>query len=373
MKICYLADAKAIHIKRWAEYFAHQGHDVSLITLNPETPYDFGTIEFHIVRKKLPGSNPFSRFINLLPALVEVKSLVSKIKPDILHAHAVIPYAYLGALVQPRLFMVTPWGNDVLIDVNTSKIENLLTRFMLGRVDLITCDGENTKDALVRLGVPEQRIKIITFGVNIQKFKPASNNREEIRRKLFLSKEKIVVSTRFLTQVHNLETLVKAIPLVLEKFTDVQFVIIGGGPEKEYLMDLARLLNVSEKTRFAGNISEEEMIPYLQAADVYISTSLSESGLAASTAEAMACELPIINTDTGDIRIWLRDDQSGFIVPVKNPVVLAEKIIHLLIDDERRIKMGQGNRQIIEKRNNYHVEMGKMENIYQELVGKRRQ
>ena len=85
----------------------------------------------------------------------------------------------------------------------------------------------------------------------------------------------------------------------------------------------------------------------------------------------MACELPVINTATGDIDLWIEDGEGGFIVPVKNPPVLAEKIVYLLKNDEERKKLGKNNRKAIEERNNYYKEMEKMERIYKKLIRRR--
>lgn len=110
------------------------------------------------------------------------------------------------------------------------------------------------------------------------------------------------------------------------------------------------------------------MAQYLRSADIYVSTSLSESGLAASTAEAMACELPVINTDTGDIRFWIQDGEGGFVIPVKNPNILAEKLIYLLENDTQRLAFGKNNRKIIKERNNYYKEMADIEIIYKSII-----
>ena len=102
--------------------------------------------------------------------------------------------------------------------------------------------------------------------------------------------------------------------------------------------------------------------------DVYVSTSLSDAGIAASTAEAMACGLPVIVTDVADNKKWIDNGVNGFVVPVKDPKSLAEKIIYLLQNEDIRKKFGKINRKIIEERNNYYKEMEKMEDIYKELV-----
>ncbi len=102
--------------------------------------------------------------------------------------------------------------------------------------------------------------------------------------------------------------------------------------------------------------------------DVYVSTSLSDAGIDASTAEAMACGLPVVVTDVADNKKWVDNGVNGFVVPVKDPKSLAEKIIYLLQNEDIRKKFGKINRKIIEERNNYYKEMKKMEDIYKELI-----
>ena len=99
-----------------------------------------------------------------------------------------------------------------------------------------------------------------------------------------------------------------------------------------------------------------------------IYTFLEDAGLAASTAEAMACGLPVIITEFGDNRKWVEDDVNGFVVPLKDLKTLAEKIIYLFENEDVRMEFGMTNKKIIEERNNYYKEMEKMENIYIELI-----
>lgn len=370
MKICFFGDAAAHHLRRWAKYFTNKGHEIHVVTFNANILDNYGEVKVHIVKKWIPGSMLASRILSIIPMIIKLKTLLKNIAPDIIHSHSVGGYAYMVAASGFHPFIVTPWGSDVLIDIQNSRVERFFTKFALRKADVITCDGKNTKNTMINLGISPRKIKFITFGVDIQKFKP-SPEKKDFRKKLRLPNSKIVVSTRFLTSVHDIETFIKAIPGVLREISDVKFVIIGNGPQKEYLMNLAKRLGIFNAIKFAGKVSEEEMSLYLKSADIYVSTSLSESGLAASTAEAMACELPVINTDTGDIRLWIKDGEGGFIVPTKNPEVLAEKIVYLLKNDDERKKLGKNNRKVIEERNNYYKEMEKMGEIYKKIIRNR--
>jgi len=119
-----------------------------------------------------------------------------------------------------------------------------------------------------------------------------------------------------------------------------------------------------------GLVLNDDLPGYLRLADIYVSTSLSDGGIASSTAEAMACGLPVVITNTGDNREWVKDEENGFLIPVKNPEILAEKIIYLLGNKDVCKKLGHNGREIIIKRNNYYKEMAKMEGIYYKLVQK---
>ncbi len=177
----------------------------------------------------------------------------------------------------------------------------------------------------------------------------------------------MVISLRSLEWLYDIETLIQAIPAVLEEIPDTKFVIVGEGKQKEYLKDLSLRLNVSEATKFVGFVPNDELPRYLNSADVYVSTALSDSGLAASTAEAMACGLPVVVTDSGSNKDWIENCENGFIIPLKSSKLLAERVLYLLKNEELRKKFGEINRGIIEKRNNYFIEMAKMEDIYKEI------
>jgi glycosyltransferase involved in cell wall biosynthesis len=82
----------------------------------------------------------------------------------------------------------------------------------------------------------------------------------------------------------------------------------------------------------------------------------------------MACGLPVVITNNADNRKWVTDNENGFLIPVKDPKALSEKIIYLLKNEDVRSRFGQINRKIIEERNNYYREMEKMERIYEQLV-----
>ncbi|MFA5386572.1 MAG: glycosyltransferase family 4 protein [Candidatus Paceibacterota bacterium] len=360
MKICFLTAVNSIHSKRWAQYFLEKGHQVYWLSLGIDNKNEISNINFYLI-KKFP-----LKFLRPLFYVVYLKKILREIKPDILHVHQLWIDGLIGVLSGFHPLVVTPWGSDVLIG-QKSKIKRPLIEFILEKADLITTDGENTKAIIENLGINSQKIKRICFGVDVKKFKPEPESKE-LKRSLGITNSSTVISLRSLMPIYDLKTLIQAIPLILEKAKNAKFIIVGEGPEKEELLSTSRSLGVFDSVKFIGSISNEEIHKYLNLADVYVSTALSDSGIAASTAEAMACGLPVVVTDTGDNNRWIKNGENGFVIPIKNPEALAEKIIYLIRDKKLGEKIGGINRKVIEERNNYYKEMEKMERIYINLL-----
>jgi glycosyltransferase involved in cell wall biosynthesis len=220
---------------------------------------------------------------------------------------------------------------------------------------------------MIRLGAASEKISLIYFGIDTRKFTPGQKS-ETLRTKLGIYDSPVVVSLRNLEPLYDVESLIRSVPLVLKEVPESKFVIAGKGSEENRLRELVKSLGVSDSVRFVGFIPNDELPQYLTTMDVYVSTSLSDAGIAASTAEAMACGLPVMVTDVADNRKWVEDGVNGFVVPIKDPKSLAEKIICLFKNENIRKKFGKINRKIIEERNDYYKEMEKMEDVYKELV-----
>lgn len=365
VRICYLADASSIHAHRWVRYFVERGHEIHVISF--ENARIEGTT-VHVL--KLPVLVKNATFPLKMASVYRIKSLIKRIKPDILHAHYVTNYGLFGALCNFNPFVITAWGSDVLIVPEArliSWIKAYIAKYTLGKADLITCDAEHMKEALKRLGFIPEKISLIYFGIDTKKFNPGQKS-EYLKAKLGIYGSPAVISLRNLDPLYDVESLIKSVPLVLEEISESKFVIAGRGSEETKLRKLAKSLGVSDSVKFVGFIPNEELPRYLTTMDVYVSTALSDAGIAASTAEAMACGLPVIVTDVADNKRWVEDGVNGFVVPIKDPKSLAERIIYLLKNEDIRRKFGKINRKIIEERNNYYKEMEKMEDIYEELV-----
>jgi hypothetical protein len=154
--ICFLADGESIHTKRWIGYFVDRGHEVHLISKRPCGSLE--GIKQHLIRR-LSGSAAFAP-LNWLLTAAQVRKRVHDIAPDILHSHYILDYGFYGSLTGFHPFVASAWGSDVLIAPKRWRIFGAATRYALRKADLITCDGVNSRKAMIDLGRSGKKIRL---------------------------------------------------------------------------------------------------------------------------------------------------------------------------------------------------------------------
>jgi glycosyltransferase involved in cell wall biosynthesis len=368
MKICYVADGASIHTQRWVNYFARKGHEVHLVCWKLMPGYD-ESIHIHLLTRLAPKIWAISQYLSFLFWIIQVRQLVSEIKPDIVDGHFITVYGFLAACSGFHPLVVNAWGSDIMVQPKRNPLSKFTTKYALKKADMIIClfPIDVAKEQITKLGIDPDKIRTLLLGVNTAEFN-SSHGDEKIRRTLDIeSSHPIVISTRTLAPIYDVETLVKAIPLVLAEVPQAQFVIAGAGKKQGYLGELVRDLGVSNNTTFIGWIPRAELPKYLSSADIYVSSSLSD-GASVSLFEAMACELAPIVTDIPANRPWINDGENGFLFPARDYKKLASKIIYLLSNEEVRRNFSRKSREIVRNKAEQQTEMEKIDSIYTELI-----
>ncbi|MGQ0639618.1 MAG: glycosyltransferase [Gemmatimonadaceae bacterium] len=358
MKFCFLASAESIHAYKWVTFFARRGHDVRWFSLAPSTFDDLAGARLHVVGGEGPGP------VRLARATLAVRRALKDDPPDLLHAHYVGRYGLIGLLTNFHPFIATAWGSDVLF-AGRSPIKRPFVRRVLQRADVITCDANHMVKAIRSFDVSPERIRLIYFGVDTKRFSPGAADLA-MRERLCLGSAPAVISLRSHEPVYDIATLIRAVPLVLRNVPSAKFIVAGGGSESDLLRALSEELGVAAHVHFIGRVPNESLPPLLRSMDVYVSTALSDAGIAASTAEAMACGISCVVTRSGENEAWITDNVSGALVPVKDPSALAHRLTRLLADPAARHSIGAAGRRVIQTRNDYDAEMTKMEQVYEE-------
>ena len=362
MKIAFLAGANSIHSIRWIKYFSDKGHKIIWISLAPpitEATELIKKVNFYEIKPSPLADINGKLAIFYLPLTVKkVRKILKNEKPDIFHVHSIGTYGLVGALSGFHPLILTAWGSYILL---SRKLKKILVRYAIRQGDYYTCDGYNAEKRMVTLGADPKKLEQIRFGIDTSRFTTIIRKRKEENIK--------VISIRNLEPLYDVESVIRAAQITTREIPPIEFIIAGDGSERKRLEGLARELGTEKYIKFTGRYEEKNLLQMLSEADIYVSTSLSESGLAASTSEAMAAGLPLIVSDSGDNKIWI-EGKGGFVIPTRNPKLMAEKILYLARNESMRKQFGAYNRKITFEKNDYRTEMGKMENMYEKLLSR---
>ncbi len=170
-------------------------------------------------------------------------------------------------------------------------------------------------------------IAVIPNGVDVGKFE-ARNSKHETN-----SKSKIIITTSRLVKKNGVDTLIESLKFLPE---NVRLQILGDGEERESLRLKVESLKLGERVEFLGHVPPNQVLEYLNKADIFIRPSRSE-GLGNSFLEAMAAGLPTIGTPVGGIPDFLKEgetgsprQQTGWLCEVDNPKSIADKVQYIL-------------------------------------------
>ncbi len=163
----------------------------------------------------------------------------------------------------------------------------------------------------------------------------------------------------------NWETLLQAVAKVYEEYANLRLVLIGGGPNRENLEDLASELGMGERVTFTGELPFEEVLAYLKAADLFSFASVTETqGIV--TMEAMAAGLPVVAVDGSGTRDIVENGKQGLLV--ENDAEALAKAIGGLFADPQRMEQFRAN--ALKKAKKFDInKLGKqLVNVYQEAI-----
>lgn len=259
---------------------------------------------------------------------------------DIVHIHLPNPMAVLAYLTSGhRGRLVVTYHSDTVRQKLLGALFEPLLHSALRRSSAIIATSPDYRRTSTVLGRYLDRCHVIPYGIALQQFEqcdPASV--AELRRKFG---ERLVISVGRLVYYKGFEYLIRAMRQV-----NGRLLLIGDGPLRAKLTELASSLGVGDKVIFAGEIQNQDVIPYYHAADVFALASVARSeAFGIVQIEAMAAGLPVVNTklDSGVPFVSLHQ-QTGLTVPSQDSEALAAALTQLLDDAELRARFGQAGR-----------------------------
>lgn len=282
-------------------------------------------------------------------ALGRVAAFLAGIKLIVHTPHGHIFYGYFG-----------PFANRALI----------LIERLLGRVTdrLITLTHRGREEHVAFRILPPEKIVPIYSGIRLERFRDFDLLQEKGRSvPATLSKGSRIGLLARLAPIKGHRYFLEAVPKVLKQIPDAQFFLVGDGPLRADLERQCQKLGIHSSVTFLGD--QTDVRSFLHEMNILVLPSLNE-GMGRVLLEAQAAGKPVIGTRVGGIPEVIREGETGFVVPPKDPEALADAMIKLLKDPERQRTMGLAAKKWVDQKFSVEEMIQKISQLYEELIQK---
>jgi glycosyltransferase involved in cell wall biosynthesis len=310
-----------------------------------------------------------------IPQVSSLKTFLETVKSnDLIHVHG-HPYlsSFLAAKIAKRYSKpLVLTQHNTFIEYNNiwdtaEKLNDLAVgKQVLKEADKIIVVSNATRNYVLSLGAEPEKTEVLYNGVDLDRFKPLPEVKDEMRKKLSISEKACVALTvRRLVYKNGIDTLLESAEIAVKENSNLVFVVVGEGPDFEEVKAKIAQLGIQRNFRLTGFVSDEDLPFYYNVADLFVLPSKSGEGLPLVALEAMACGLPVIATDVGGILEVISEDY-GKLVPPNYPISLAEGILEFSCKDLAMLK--KKLRTIMEQKYSWERNVKKLEKIYEELI-----
>jgi 1,2-diacylglycerol 3-alpha-glucosyltransferase len=226
-----------------------------------------------------------------------------------------------------------PFPAEAVQNFLKNAVDRWLQDFMR-RCQHIIIPSESMREILVDQYGLKNNFTVIPTGIDLDSYHTADGEKNPQKRRW--GKDIVMISVGRLASEKNWDTLLHAAALVIQAIPHFRLVLIGDGPDRKDLEDLAKELGIRRRVTFTGSRPFSEVPSYMKAANLFGFASITETqGLA--TLEAMAAGLPVVAVDASGTRDILNHGQQGYLVE-NNAEALAAAVKKLLSNPERMKK-----------------------------------
>ncbi|MEM4336593.1 MAG: glycosyltransferase family 4 protein [Candidatus Woesearchaeota archaeon] len=245
-------------------------------------------------------------------------------KPVVAYIHQIIweqfsNIATRHKIIKKLLISITKW----------------VTKRIYKKCSLLFVPSISVDKQLLEEGVRKEK-EIVPLGINVQRFRPPQN-KESAKVNVGIDPNRFVIGyCGRLSKEKDIKTLIDAFIDINKRHKEALLLIIGGGEEEE-ISSLKKIPNI----KVTGFV--EDVLPYIQALDLFVMPSLTET-TSLATMEAMACGVPVIATPVGRIKEYVKKNYNGFIFPKGNVNTLVNRIEEIMGDKKKAEILGMNAR-----------------------------
>lgn len=271
------------------------------------------------------------------------------------HAGRVLPeglVAWLVARIARIPVAIYAHGEEITTWRQPGKFKAM--RFVYRHADKVVANSEFTRDQLLKLGVVPERVVIIHPGVDTDRFKPGLLC-EDLKASIELTAgQSLILSVGRLSRRKGFDMVIRSLPELLKRGLDVQYALIGVGEDRDYLVDLARERNVSDRVHMLGHVAIEDLPRWYNACDVFAMPNREidgdTEGFGMVFIEAAACGKPTLAGNAGGTGAAVQHGVTGLRVDGASRQEVTEGLAAMLDDSEYAARLGQNGYKRVRER-----------------------
>ena len=265
----------------------------------------------------------------------------------------------------PRPSIVSFHGADVMVDME-KPAHREATEKMMKAVRLVLVRSRSLRDAVIRLGCPERKIRIHRTGIPV-------TETPFVRREWPADGHWRLVQAGRLIEKKGFATSLRAFTEFTSDYPEATLTIAGDGPLQQHLQSQARDLGIADKVFFRGFISQKELRELFYSSHIFLHPSETgadgnQEGVPNSMLEAMATGLPVFATIHGGIPEAIENDRSGILVSEKDYSALARKLLELVAAPNQLSRLTEEGAKSVAEKFDQQTQNRKLEDYYFEAI-----
>jgi glycosyltransferase involved in cell wall biosynthesis len=372
MRLLYFSRDYTTHDHRFLAKIAAAGHETFYLRLE-RGPHQLEdrALPAGVTPLQWAGGQSPARWQDGLRLVRSLRQVVRRVRPDLVQAGPIQRSAFLAALAGIQPLVTMSWGYDLLHDVHRGWAWEQAARFTLRRSAALVGDCRTIRDLAVGYGMDPARIVTFPWGADIHKYTPLpSGTTSRVRERTGWGEDTFVVlSTRSWTPLYGVEDLVRAFARAVQQRPQLRLLMLGSGPLSGKIKQIVRSAGLIHHVHFSGQVNQQDLPAYYQAADLYVSTSHSD-GTSISLLEALASGTPVLLTDIPGNAEWITEHgKVGWLFADGSVPELEGALLHAVDNRSRLPEMGQAARALAEERGDWNKNFPQIEQAWDLALG----
>jgi L-malate glycosyltransferase len=363
MRIVYFSKSYTPHDYRFLSSLSRTEHEVFFLQLEAaRRQTEDRSLPENVQQILWAGGRRDFRWRDVPRLTFDLRRVIGKIKPNLIHAGPVQNCAFLAALSGFRPILTMSWGYDLVQDAESNWWMKQITKYVLRNSAFFVSDANVSRDKAVAFGVDPERTVIFPWGTDTELFTPKTF--KPSNKKAFT-----IFCSRTWEPIYGVDVLAKAFAKVAAQNPDVNLILLSGGSQGARIRQMLMNGGVMERVHFGGQVSQKDLPRWYHMADLYISPSHVD-GSSVTLMEALASGLPCLVSDIPGNREWIEDGVNGWLFRDRDVDDLAEKILSAIKNRKSFKKIGEAARKTAEQKADWRKNFGKLLDAYQAAVEK---